>query len=132
MAIYRANSLILRKAGVQVANPVQQVFNGQEVEVWPRITWKPKWGPTFAEIKRKVCGNCIISQSSTMVIKGRNVFLEDLSLDGALLINAVEDAEVSQEKLIANIDLKNANRHSLPMWQNLMCSSFSFSSRISK
>ena len=30
-----------------------------------------------------------------MVIKGRNVFLEDLSLDGALLIDAVDDAEVS-------------------------------------
>ncbi|KAE8693156.1 hypothetical protein F3Y22_tig00110816pilonHSYRG00005 [Hibiscus syriacus] len=33
MAIYRANSLILKKAGVQVEEPVQQVFNGQEVEV---------------------------------------------------------------------------------------------------
>ncbi|XP_042965764.1 UDP-sugar pyrophosphorylase-like isoform X1 [Carya illinoinensis] len=116
MAIYRANSLILRKAGVQVANPVRQVFNGQEVEVWPIITWQPKWGPTFAEIKRKVCGNCIISQSSSMVIKGRNVFLEDLSLDGALLIDAVEDAEVKvrgsvQNKgwMLENIDYKDAS-----------------------
>lgn len=90
---------------------MQQVFNGQEVEVWPRITWKPKWGPTFAEIKKKVRGNCAISQRSTMVIKGRNVFLVDLSLDGALLIDAVENAEVSQDKLIANIE-KIANRHS--------------------
>nr|POF21804.1 udp-sugar pyrophosphorylase [Quercus suber] len=95
MAIYHANSLILRKVGVQIANPVVQVFNGQEVEVWPRITWKPKLGLMFAEIKRKVCGSSTISQRSTMVIKGRNVFLEDLSLDGALLIDAVEDAEVS-------------------------------------
>ncbi|KAG2663295.1 hypothetical protein I3760_16G022100 [Carya illinoinensis] len=116
MAIYRANSLILRKAGVQVANPVRQVFNGQEVEVWPIITWQPKWGPTFAEIKRKVCGNCVISQSSSMVIKGRNVFLEDLSLDGALLIDAVEDAEVKvrgsvQNKgwMLENIDYKDAS-----------------------
>lgn len=46
-----------------------------------------------------------------MVIKGRNVFLVDLSLDGALLIDAVENAEVSQDKLIANIE-KIANRHS--------------------
>jgi hypothetical protein len=35
-----------------------------------------------------------------MAIKGRNIFLEDLSLDGALLIDAIEDAEVSQDKLI--------------------------------
>lgn len=94
MAIYRANSLILRKAGAQVDDPVQEVFNGQEVEVWPRITWKPKWGLTFSEIKNKVSGSCSVSQKSTMVIKGRNVVLEDLSLDGALIIDSVDDAEV--------------------------------------
>lgn len=94
MAIYRANSLILRKAGAQVDDPVQEVFNGQEVEVWPRLTWKPKWGLTFSEIKNKVSGSCSVSQKSTMVIKGRNVFLEDLSLDGALIIDSVDDAEV--------------------------------------
>jgi len=115
MAIYRANSLILRKAGAQVSDPVLQVFNGQEVEVWPRIAWKPKWGLTFAEIKRKVCGSCAISQRSTMAIKGRNIFLEDLSLDGALLIDAIEDAEVKvrgsvQNKgwILENVDHKDA------------------------
>ncbi|KAI3967380.1 hypothetical protein MKX01_040706 [Papaver californicum] len=94
MFIYRANSLILKKAGVKVADPVAATFNGQDVEVWPRITWKPKWAMTFAEVRSKVSGNCSISQSSTMAIKGRNVFVEDLSLDGALIVNAVEDAEV--------------------------------------
>ncbi|KAI3831143.1 hypothetical protein MKW92_036539 [Papaver armeniacum] len=94
MFIYRANSLILKKAGVKVADPVTATFNGQQVEIWPRITWKPKWAMTFAEVRHKVNGNCSISQSSTMVINGRNVFLEDLSLDGALIVNAVEDAEV--------------------------------------
>lgn len=94
MAIYCANSLILRKAGAQVDEPVQEVFNGQEVEVWPRLTWKPKWGLTFSEIKNKVSGSCSVSQKSTMVIKGRNVVLEDLSLNGALIIDSVDDAEV--------------------------------------
>ncbi|CAN1234602.1 UDP-sugar pyrophosphorylase 1 [Linum perenne] len=54
MFIYRANSLILKKAGVQVEDPVKDEFNGQEVEVWPRIVWKPKWGLTFTDIKKKV------------------------------------------------------------------------------
>ncbi|XP_060967160.1 UDP-sugar pyrophosphorylase-like [Cannabis sativa] len=97
MAIYRANSHILRKAGVYVADPVLEVFNGQEVEVWPRITWKPKWGLTFNDIKKKVSGSCSISQRSTMIVKGRNVFLENLSLDGALVIDddgVEEDAKV--------------------------------------
>lgn len=100
MAIYRANSLILRKAGAQVDGPVQEVLNGQEVEVWPRLTWKPKWGLTFSEIKSKVSGSCSVSQKSTMVIKGRNVVLEDLSLDGALIIDSVDDAEVCYIKPI--------------------------------
>lgn len=103
MAIYRANSCILRKAGVQVADPVEQVFNGQEVEVWPRITWKPKWGLTFSEIKSRVSGNCSISQRSTLVIKGKNVHLKDLSLDGTLIVNAAaEDAEVKVEGSVQN------------------------------
>ncbi|XP_059455608.1 UDP-sugar pyrophosphorylase [Corylus avellana] len=116
IAIYRANSLILREAGAQVSDPVLQVFNGQEVEVWPRIAWKPKWGLTFAEVKRKVSGNCAFSQRSTMAIKGRNIFLEDLSLDGALLIEAIDDAEVKvrgsvQNKgwILENVDHKDAS-----------------------
>ncbi|KAB2071626.1 hypothetical protein E1A91_A08G243900v1 [Gossypium mustelinum] len=102
MAIYRANSLILKKAGVQVEDPVQQVFNGQEVEVWPRVTWKPKWGITFAEIKSKVSGSCSISQRSTMALKGRDIFLENLTLDGALIINSTDGAEVKVGGSIKN------------------------------
>ncbi|XP_021896375.1 UDP-sugar pyrophosphorylase [Carica papaya] len=94
MSIYRANSLILRKAGAQVDDPVQEVFNGQELEVWPCIAWKPKWGLTFSEIKRKVSGGCSISQKSTLAIKGRNIIIEDLLLDGALIIDSTDAAEV--------------------------------------
>ncbi|KAL1833704.1 hypothetical protein ACET3Z_003355 [Daucus carota] len=116
MAIYKANSLVLRKAGVKVDDPVSQVFNGQEVEVWPRVTWKPDWALTFAEIKNKVSGKCSISQKSTMVINGRNIFVEDLSLDGALVIGCIDDAEVKvggsvQNKgwAIENVDFKDAS-----------------------
>ncbi|CAK9160369.1 unnamed protein product [Ilex paraguariensis] len=116
MAIYRANSLILRKAGVKVDDPVKQVFNGQEVEVWPRITWKPKWAITFTEVKSKVSGSCSVSQKSTMVIKGRNVLVEDLSLDGTLVIDAVEGADVKVGGSVQNkgwimeiVDYKDAS-----------------------
>lgn len=83
-----------RQAGAHVDDPVRDVFNGQEVEVWPRVIWKPKWGVTFSEIKNKVSGSCSVSQKSTLVIKGRNVFLKDLSLDGTLIIDSIDDAEV--------------------------------------
>ncbi|XP_043722977.1 UDP-sugar pyrophosphorylase-like isoform X2 [Telopea speciosissima] len=116
MAIYRAHSLILRKVGVQIDDPVLQVFNGQEVEVWSRIVWKPKWALTFADVKNKIGGSCSISQRSTMVLNGPNVFIEDLSLDGALIVNSVEDAEVKvggpvQNKgwVLEQVDYKDAS-----------------------
>ncbi|KAG0485292.1 hypothetical protein HPP92_009371 [Vanilla planifolia] len=93
MAIYRANSLILRKAGVQVGGPETAVFNGQEVDVWPRVAWKPKWAVTFSDVKKKVKQGCSISQRSTLVINGKNIYLEGLSLDGTLLINSNNEAE---------------------------------------
>ncbi|KAF6133923.1 hypothetical protein GIB67_040687 [Kingdonia uniflora] len=93
MAIYRANSKILQEADCKIADPVIEEFNGQEVEVWPRIVWEPKWALTFADVKEKVHGHCSISQRSTLVIKGRNVAIEDLTLDGTLIISSAEGAE---------------------------------------
>ncbi|XP_042408018.1 UDP-sugar pyrophosphorylase-like [Zingiber officinale] len=90
MAIYKANSIILKKAGVQIADPITDVFNGQEVEVWPRVTWNPKWALTFSDVKRKVNEACSVSQRSTLVINNSNVILDTLSLDGTLIANEVE------------------------------------------
>ncbi|CAA0831691.1 UDP-sugar pyrophosphorylase [Striga hermonthica] len=102
MAIYRANSLILRKAGVKVDDPAQQVFNGQQVEIWPRIVWKPYWGLTFSDVKRKVTRNCSITGKSTLALKGQSIYLEDLVLDGALIIDAVDSAEVKVGGFVQN------------------------------
>ncbi|XP_047342023.1 UDP-sugar pyrophosphorylase [Impatiens glandulifera] len=102
MAIYRASSLILRKAGVKIDDPITEVFNGQEVEVWPRITWKPKWGVSFTDITSKIKGNNSISQKSTLVINGSKVVLEDLSLNGTLVINSNDVAEVKVGGVVEN------------------------------
>nr|GEU63393.1 UDP-sugar pyrophosphorylase [Tanacetum cinerariifolium] len=102
MAIYRANSMILKEAGVKVDDPVTQVFNGQEVDVWARIVWKPKWAVTFADVKSKVRGDNSVSQKSTLVVKGRDVYIEDLSLDGALIVDSVDDAEVTVGGSVCN------------------------------
>ncbi|XP_021841752.1 UDP-sugar pyrophosphorylase 1 [Spinacia oleracea] len=116
MAIYRAHSLILKKAGVQIGDPIMHVFNGQEVEVWPRIVWKPKWALTFSDVKRKIGGNCSVSQKSTMVLKGRNILVEGLSLDGALVVDSIDNAEVKVEGstqntgwILENVDYKDSS-----------------------
>ncbi|VVB15635.1 unnamed protein product [Arabis nemorensis] len=90
------------QAGVRVEEPVKQVLNSQEVEVWSLITWKLKWGMIFSDIKMKVSGNCEVSERSMMAIMGRNVFIEGLTLDGALIIDSVDDAEVKMGGLIKN------------------------------
>ncbi|XP_076957614.1 UDP-sugar pyrophosphorylase-like [Bidens hawaiensis] len=102
MAIYRANSKILQEAGVKVDDPVTQFFNGQEVEVWSRVVWNPKWAVTFADVKSKVSGNNSVSQKSTLVVNGRDIFIEDLSLDGALIVDSVDDAEVKVGGSVCN------------------------------
>lgn len=86
---------VLSQAGVKIDDPILQVFNGQEVEVWPRIVWKPKWGLTFSDVRSKVHGNCSVTQRSTMVIKSPNCHLVDLSLNGALIIDSSDGTEVS-------------------------------------
>ncbi|KAL8198015.1 hypothetical protein R6Q57_029934 [Mikania cordata] len=101
-SIYRANSMILRKAGVKIEDPVSKVFNGQEVEVWARVVWNPKWAVTFADVKSKVSRANFVSQKSTLVIKGKNVTIQDLSLDGTFVINSVDDAEVKVGGLVQN------------------------------
>ncbi|CAN6476183.1 unnamed protein product [Victoria cruziana] len=101
MAIYRANSIILRKAGARVEDPKLEVYNGQEVEVWPRVAWKPKWAVTFADVKRKV-KSCRISQRSTLVLRGPDIFIEDLSLDGALIVYSVKNAKVKLNGHVKN------------------------------
>lgn len=70
------------------------MFNGQEVEVWPRVTWSPKWALIFKDVKEKVNNKCSITQRSALVVNGQKVSLDGLNLDGTLIINATDGAEV--------------------------------------
>lgn len=113
------------QAGVQIADPVTDVFNGQEVEVWSRITWSPKWALTFNDIKKKVNERSSVSQRSTLVVNGQNVFLEALSLDGTLIINSIDEAKVFQ-LFSSNVSLLGLIREIL---QCFICLKLKFSLR---
>lgn len=77
-----------------IAEPVKDVFNGQEVEVWPRVTWSPKWALIFKDVTEKVNNKCSVTQRSTLVVNGTKVSLDGLNFDGTLIINAADGAEV--------------------------------------
>ncbi|KAK8951796.1 UDP-sugar pyrophosphorylase [Platanthera zijinensis] len=106
LVINRSSSLAISRssglAGVKIADPATMVFNGQEVEIWPRITWKPKWALTFSDVQKKVKEGCSFSQRSTMVLNGPNFYLQGLSLDGTLIIHAVNEAQVQVSGSVQN------------------------------
>eukprot|EP00252_Welwitschia_mirabilis_P014024 TRINITY_DN31047_c0_g1_i1.p1 TRINITY_DN31047_c0_g1~~TRINITY_DN31047_c0_g1_i1.p1 ORF type:complete len:631 (+),score=128.57 TRINITY_DN31047_c0_g1_i1:247-2139(+) len=102
MAIYRAHSKILKEVGVKIEDPKVEIFNGQEVEVWPRIVWSPKWALTFSDVKKKMIGSGEISQKSTLVIKGSNLCFHKLLLDGTLIVDTADQSEVSLSAEVHN------------------------------
>ncbi|KAF6136856.1 hypothetical protein GIB67_043245 [Kingdonia uniflora] len=57
-------------------------------------------GTHFVDVKEKVHGNCSISQRSTLVIKGHNVAIDDLTLDGALIISSAEGADDAKVRTV--------------------------------
>ena len=79
---------------MKIDAPKLETFNGQDVEVWPRIVWNPEWGLTFADVKMKLNGVSSISQHSTLVIEGKNILFDNVNLDGTLIVRAVESSEV--------------------------------------
>ncbi|KAF6158947.1 hypothetical protein GIB67_042028 [Kingdonia uniflora] len=81
-------------AKVPKGNPYHSTTSG-EMAIYRAncIVWEPKWALTFADVKEKVHGHCSISLRSILVIKGHNVAIEDLTLDGAHIISSVEGAE---------------------------------------
>ncbi|KAG0569063.1 hypothetical protein KC19_6G063000 [Ceratodon purpureus] len=103
MAIYKAHCLMLRKAGAQIEDPKQEVFNGQSVEVWPRVIWSPKWALTFADVCKNLSGQLQISQRSTLVLNGAHIQLEDVTVDGTLLLCGIPESEAK----LSNVRVQN-------------------------
>ncbi|XP_024394251.1 UDP-sugar pyrophosphorylase [Physcomitrium patens] len=103
MAIYKAHCLMLRKAGAQIEDPQQEVFNGQKVDVWPRVIWSPRWALTFADVCKKLSGSLHISQRSTLILDGAQILLEDVSLDGTLVLHAIPETEAK----LSNVRVRN-------------------------
>jgi hypothetical protein len=62
--------------------------------VWPRVIWSPKWALTYADVCKQVKGQLHISQRSTLVLDGAHITLEDVSVDGTLLLRGIPESEV--------------------------------------
>jgi UDP-sugar pyrophosphorylase len=99
---YIQNQRKLRFAGmdIPVTSPEDLiVVAGIPVTPGPRVYLSPSFAITQEELLDKVKGGKI-SKKSSLVIDGSGIFIKDLDLDGALLIQVCDGAKVTIDGLI--------------------------------
>jgi UDP-sugar pyrophosphorylase len=95
---YQAQAIILRKMGVQVAEPAGDLtFCNIKVHLTPAIVLKPNFVSCPAEYKIKFPNpsQVKISSRSSLVVEGEGIVIQSLDLDGALIIRAEPGANVN-------------------------------------
>lgn len=94
--IYAANCRLLRMVGASVGDPRPVHFSGQDVELWPQISWHPSFAQTANELRARlpVASDVHIKTSSSLVIDVSAVQIKAMHLDGALRIWGNPGAEV--------------------------------------
>ena len=61
-------------------------YAGIKLAYGPKILLDPTFALTLSEIKAKFQGNNKISKDSTLILKGKDSRIENLSLDGYLVL----------------------------------------------
>lgn len=102
---YRQHCYALRAAtSASIDRAYTATFNGiHNCEVWPLVVLHPSFAPAFDTLQAKVHGGHIrISSRSVLVIKGGSITIKRLDLDGALIIEAAQDANVEIDASVSN------------------------------
>jgi len=103
--LFAANCRILRLAGASVDDPCKRTFNGIDVDLEALVVWSPQWAVSFGDVKARLLepSRVKISQRSALVLDG-DIVLEDLTLDGALVIRATPGCTVRVKRLAVHND----------------------------
>jgi len=106
MAVYAMHASALRRLGVSTADPEVRSFRGVKVEVGPSIVLWPSFAPCTTLLRAKLPTPELISisQRSTLVIRGENIVIESLKLDGALTIDVDEGGQLTVKALVVHND----------------------------
>lgn len=92
--VYGLHRKLLTLAGANIAGAPPTDFAGIPVALFPVVSLGPR--ATTPRVRLGSLGKTSISARSSLVVAGRGeVVIEDLSLDGALVIEAVEGAHVT-------------------------------------
>eukprot|EP01052_Picozoa_sp_SAG31_P018416 SAG31_NODE_1304_length_8894_cov_22.532689_2_plen_352_part_00 len=85
-------------------------YLGVPVALGPAVVLAPSWAVTTEEAASKVSGGSV-SARSTLVLEGRDIALENCTLDGALVVKAVPGAHVT----LKDLTVSNAGWEFVPL-----------------
>ncbi|KAL1521263.1 hypothetical protein AB1Y20_020932 [Prymnesium parvum] len=101
MAVYNMHCTCLRKLGADVAPPLPRSFRGVGVSVGPMVSLLPDFAPCLTLLSAKLPSpsKIAISQRSSLVVRGENIEILSLKLDGALEIFVAPGASLRIESM---------------------------------
>jgi UDP-sugar pyrophosphorylase len=93
---YLSGRMRLEAAGTKVETADESLILGVPFTLGPKVLLRPSFAMTLAEVREKIC-NCSISGEATLILDGRDIALEDVTLSGrsALVIKACDGARVA-------------------------------------
>ena len=97
----------MNRHGVSIEEDGQLVeYGGIPTMTGAKVVLCPSFGTTSAEIKSKfpTPGDVFISPTSSLVLDGSNIVIKSLNLNVAMIINAVDGAEVIVENAVVTND----------------------------
>jgi len=106
--VYRSGCFHLSACGAAIGDaestPTVTTFNGiSDCEVWPLVVLKPAIAPSLQKLQEKVRrGSIKLTQRSSLVLNGWNILIENLHLDGALVLSASKSATVRVDATVSN------------------------------
>jgi UDP-sugar pyrophosphorylase len=97
------------QANMEIEDPIVEEYNGHIVDLWPRVVWLPSWALTFKDVCNNIVGpslrNGFISQHSTLLIFSDHLILENIHLDGTLILISIPEAHVRLTFLLSFFQL---------------------------
>lgn len=97
--LYAANRGLLRLASMQVADAAPMTFLGLNITPGPRVVLAPSFALGVGDVLHKVRGGNLTARS-TLIVSGPDVQIDNLELDGTLIVRAVAGASVHLKGLV--------------------------------
>lgn len=100
--IYYVYQQYLQHSGVDIPELDRNIYSEIPVRSGPKIILSPSFASCLSDLEDKVRGGSI-SPKSVLIVDGENIQLNQVKLDGTLIIKAIPEAEV----ILQDLDIQN-------------------------